>query len=658
MSSITTNNSNNNNNNEEEEEEEEDVIPEQVGPEMSTPAVAAAALAAVVGEETAAAVTTEQESLAAPATVDLASSLQSQSQSQQKQQEQLQFMFRQVVPTDIGACFDIEKASYPREEAASKSALQYRQHFAEKYFRCCCVLVQQAWSVDDHDDVHTIDNTNVNSSDNNSNAISDHNGNGIEHDTGSNHHHHEYEEHYEIVGFICATRCRVFTDEAMATHDATGPLLAIHSVVVSEPYRRHGIGTALIQNYMQTMESMSDGVDKVVLMAKQDLLGFYVKCGFSVLRPSDIVHGKEQWFHLERPKETGLPYWVVDAFAETPGEGNPAAVVLLPKEPTETEWCRKVAKEFNLSETAFVWKIEHVPDSNTNLKSSATAATSMLTKATLAQHHYGIRYYTSNGTEVDLCGHATLASAAVLFQRLTCPAITFHSKLDKLVMTPAKYGTAKKMHISMNFPQKELVDTDTASRALIVEMLRQTFPKLQDRIEGSIIYTGIDQDGNDLLVEVTPDLLHDIGHEDGHVVHSALLEWDGYRRGVILCCCHDEDADVQESVVSITSSSNTINTSTTTTTGVQTNNNNNNNNGVDFVSRFFGPKCGIPEDPVTGSAHCVLAPYFAQKLGKTELKAEQRSQRGGKLTCVLEHYRVAILGCAVITLSGTCWIES
>ncbi|KAI2504480.1 Phenazine biosynthesis-like protein [Fragilaria crotonensis] len=621
---------------------------------------------------------------------DAPSSLQEQSQQQMEQstrqqqqpttttktpaprqrQDQLQLVFRQVVPTDIGACFDIEKASYPREEAASKSSLQYRQHFAEKYFRCCCVLTHQSWSVDDHDDNddgrpvdNSTDNPSINNNDNNNQDGDNVNDNDTQlqssnnNDIDSSHHnHHEYEEHYEIVGFICATRCRVFTEEAMATHDATGPLLAIHSVVVSEAYRRHGIGTAMIKNYIQTMESMPDGVDKIVLMAKQDLLGFYVKSGFSVLGPSDIVHGKEQWFHLERPKEIGVPCWVVDAFAETAGEGNPAAVVLLPNEPQDREWCQKVAKEFNLSETAFIWKLDGPPpgssSSNVTPKPSPTNATSS------GHHfHYGIRYYTANGTEVDLCGHATLASAAVLFQQFFCPSITFYSKFDQLVMTPAKYGTARKMHVSMNFPQKELVDTDSIPnnsngnnngniRAAIVDMLQRAFPHIQDRIEGSIIYTGIDQDGNDLLVEVTPELLHDIGHEDGDVVYSAFLDWDGYRRGVIVCCCHDEDAEDDES---LSMSSMNINNSTTSTTTSK---------DVDFVSRFFGPKCGIPEDPVTGSAHCVLAPYFAQKLGKTELKAEQLSRRGGKLTCVLENYRVTILGSAIITFNGTCWIEA
>ena len=465
-----------------------------------------------------------------------------------------QITFRQVVPTDINACFDIEKASYPRDEAATKSALQYRQHFAEKYFRCCVLS-------SDHDD----------------------------------------EDHEEIVGYVCATRCRIFTEEAMATHDATGPLLAIHSVVVAEPYRRDGIATAMMKNYIETMESMPDGVDKFVVMAKEELLGFYVKCGFSVLRPSDIVHGKELWFHLERPKEVGIPCWVVDAFAECPGEGNPAAVVLLRKEPDDAHWCRTVATEFNLSETAFIWKRE-AEDGDEGKSTSL---------------HYGIRYYTCNGTEVDLCGHATLAAAAVLFQSLFCPSITFHTKFETLIMTPAKYGNSKKMQVSMNFPQKELFDTDI-NRAVIVDMLQRTFPKLGDRIEANIIYAGVDQDGNDLLVEVTPELFQDIGHDEGDVLYSSLLDWEGYQRGVIICSLADED--------------------------------------IDFVSRFFGPKCGIPEDPVTGSAHCALAPYFAQKLGKSELKAEQRSRRGGRITCTLEQYRVTILGSAIITLQGNSWI--
>jgi PhzF family phenazine biosynthesis protein len=502
----------------------------------------------------------------------------------------LRLFFRQVIPTDITACFQIEKASYPRNEAATKSALQYRQHFAEKYFRCCVLTDDQEEEEDSSVNTSSAEATGSSLSLNNSN--------------------HHVED--QIVGFICATRCRIFTEEAMATHDATGPLLAIHSVVVAEPYRRRGIATFMMKNYIETMESMADGVEKFVMISKNEHLGFYVNCGFSVLRPSDIVHGREQWFHLERPKEVGAPCWVVDAFAENAGEGNPAAVVLLKGEPDNPEWCQAVAREFNLSETAFIWKCQ----------------SEQTTKSHISSDHYGIRYFTCDGSEVDLCGHATLASAAVLFQQSSIPTITFHSKFDQLITSPAKFGSSKKMQVSMNFPLKELVQMVVMddNRSILIKILQRAFPKIQERLESNLVFIGVDVDGDDLLVEITPELFRDIGHEDGDVVHSALLEWNGYRRGVIVCCQMDEEEEDGD------------------------------RKNVDFVSRFFGPKCGIPEDPVTGSAHCILAPYFAQKLGKSELKAEQRSLRGGKITCILENYRVNIVGSAILIMSGTTWV--
>jgi predicted PhzF superfamily epimerase YddE/YHI9 len=78
-------------------------------------------------------------------------------------------------------------------------------------------------------------------------------------------------------------------------------------------------------------------------------------------------------------------------------------------------------------------------------------------------------------------------------------------------------------------------------------------------------------------------------------------------------------------------------------------------NGIDFVSRFFAPAQGVPEDPVTGSSHCTLTPYWANRLGKTELEARQLSRRGGALHCTLNGDRVSIAGRAVLYLEG--WIE-
>jgi len=524
--------------------------------------------------------------------------------------------FRQVAPAEISACFEIEKASYPKDEAASKSVLQYRQHFAGKYFRCAVIV-----SEDDED-------------------------------------HHDVEQ---IVGFICATRCRVFTEKSMDTHDSTGPLLAIHSVVVDKRYRGRGIATAMLRNYIENMMSSSmatDGVQRFVLLAKVHLLAFYLKAGFSVLRLSDIVHGQEPWYHLERRKEVSALSWVVDAFTTTPGQGNPAAVVLIETkggfksgDETQTKWCQTIAQEFNLSETAFVWKIvnrdcknggsdeqknkelaskqgQHdESENNTRGKRARKNRTNQKSTPAVEKTYYGIRYFTSNGTEVDLCGHASLAAAAVLFQETSVPELIFCAKHDELIMTPCKYWNCRRMQICMKFPNKSLTEiTDTGKKEAVVEMLQKAFSKLKNLSETEIIYAGIDEDGNDLLVEVAPDIMNAIGYDS--ISHSAFLDWDGYQRGVIIC-----------------SVSPPVSTQ------------NQNDTKPDVVSRFFGPKVGINEDPVTGSAHCVIAPYFAKKLDKTTILADQISQRGGRILCTVQEDYVKLKGSAVITLNGNSWIR-
>lgn len=481
--------------------------------------------------------------------------------------------FRQVVPAEIPACFDIQQASYPKGEAASKSVLQYRQHFAEKYFRCACV-------VEDDDDNHDVE---------------------------------------QIVGFISATRCRVFTAESASTHDATGPVLAIHSIVVDKQYRGRGIATAMLQNYVETMDSMPfDGVDRIVLLTKVDLLPFYLKTGFSVLGISDITDGNESWYHLERSKGEKIPCWVVDSFTDIPGDGNPAAVVLYPERFRDDDeklnnWCRRVAREFNLSETAFVCrKNDSSRDEEVVKKLSTSEDVEVL-------EEYDIRYFTSNGTEVDLCGHATLAAAAVLFQRTGCTKLVFYANRDKLIMTPWKYRSGKRMQICMEFPCKGLVDV-MKDKSVIVDMLLRAFPNLAGLLgPKEIIYAGVDEDNNDLMVEIPLGVLDAIGYDS--ICFSA-LDWDGYQRGVMLCSRNEANDD----------------------------------NEPDFVSRFFGPKVGINEDPVTGSAHCVSAPYFAKKLNKATLLAEQRSQRGGRIKCGVQDKCVALTGSAVITLSGNSFI--
>lgn len=520
-----------------------------------------------------------------------------------------QVHFRTVSPTDIPACFEIEQESYPADEAASKSSLQYRQHHAAPYFRCA-VLGDE--------------------------------------DSG------------KIVGYICSTRCREFTAHAMNIHDTSGPLLAIHSVVVQQDYRHQGIAKAMMKDYIQAMQEMNDGVDKLVLLAKSNLLGFYVQCGFSVVKPSSIVHGQDVWYDceltLEGSQDQGYPCWILDSFADKAGSGNPAAIVLLPSgtdvEEQETiAWMEMVAKEFNLAETAFMWPKDDIEkeqeeilekEGDSHSENSGSVKRETMDSGRFASYY--IRYFTSNGTQVDLCGHATLASAAILFQTRFKgrhdAEVVFEANKDVLKVTPYLEGRKassdrpnKCTKAKMDFPRKALEELTVASdRSSALNMLKTAFgmPEISDHV----LFLGLDEDGGDLLVELTREGFLSIGYDN--VNYYSLLEWDGYSRGVMLCCREEppvvdeeqeqEGSDSGEEVV------------------------------VDFLSRFFGPKAGINEDPVTGSAHCTLAPFYANKLNKTNLIGKQMSERGGIVECIVEEDRVSIIGTAITTVRGSLFI--
>jgi uncharacterized protein YciI/ribosomal protein S18 acetylase RimI-like enzyme len=165
--------------------------------------------------------------------------------------------YRSPTPEDIPRCFEIESASYPADEAATLEGLKYRQANAGDYFQLCTI-------------------------------------------------HEDSEE--TIVGFVCSTRCHDFTEESMSTHHHDGKLLAIHSVVVEEPFRRRGIAKTMLQHYVKHIKEQQQlpptdrksPISSMVLLAKAHLLGFYVQCGFHVNRPSPIVHGQELWYELEQ----------------------------------------------------------------------------------------------------------------------------------------------------------------------------------------------------------------------------------------------------------------------------------------------------------------------------------------------------------------------
>ncbi|KLU62540.1 putative isomerase YddE [Peptococcaceae bacterium CEB3] len=258
-----------------------------------------------------------------------------------------------------------------------------------------------------------------------------------------------------------------------------------------------------------------------------------------------------------------LSLYQVDAFTDQPFAGNPAAVCIL-AERVADEWLQKVAQEMNLSETAFLLKQER---------------------------GYSLRWFTPT-TEVDLCGHATLASAHVLWTENYLPedqVARFYTRSGLLIAKREANGL-----IVLNLPVEEAAET-RPPKGLLAGL----------GVEAG--YVG--KNRFDYIVEVD-------GEE---TVRNLEPDFDALRRmpceGVI--------------VTSVSASKE-----------------------YDFVSRFFAPSLGINGDPVTGSAHCCLAPYWKKRLGKEHFVARQLSRRGGKLTVRLENERVHIGGQAVTVLKG------
>jgi PhzF family phenazine biosynthesis protein len=258
-----------------------------------------------------------------------------------------------------------------------------------------------------------------------------------------------------------------------------------------------------------------------------------------------------------------LPFYWVDAFTSEVFSGNPAAVC-----PLETwldeKLLQKMAWQHGLSETAFFVQTD--------------------------EHRYHLRWFTPT-SEVDLCGHATLASAHVLFQemRISRNKITFDSRSGPLVV-----GIVEEHRLCLDFPVLSIGDTQTPGK------LAQALGRVPEWASLSpMSWLAVYRTAQEVR-SLSPD-------------HVALAKLKPGR--CIVTAPGDES-------------------------------------GVDFVSRFFAPDAGIPEDPVTGSAHCMLTPYWAGRLGKKHLHAKQASRRGGELWCTLDGERVRIAGHAVTYLRG------
>ena len=367
-------------------------------------------------------------------------------------------------------------------------------------------------------------------------------------------------------------------------------------------------------------------------------------------RPSAIVHGNEQWYDLELDVEASKrkdypACFTVDAFADpsTAGTGNSAGVVVLDQE-ADSLWMQTVAQEFNLSETAFVWpKASSSSSSPSPTLTDNTAENEETVKrrsstSNIKESQYCIRYFTPT-VEVPLCGHATLAAASILYRTGKCivdHTAVFFAREDMLRAVAMSPAADRTIVISMTFPTKPVnVEISNEDKAAVHAMLAAALAIDKH----SILYLGLSEGLGDLFVEVTYDCFSQISYQ---LNTSALLKWDGYSRGVIVCC--------QESGIHMMDSASSGDASSTSPQAPPK---------VDFLSRFFAPKAGIDEDPVTGLAHCALAPYFCAKLDKKTVIGKQMSRRGGVVECEMldsDDQFVKITGTAVTTMSGTLWI--
>ena len=255
-----------------------------------------------------------------------------------------------------------------------------------------------------------------------------------------------------------------------------------------------------------------------------------------------------------------LKMWQVDAFAAKPLEGNPAAIVPL-QSWLDAGLMQKIANENNLAETAFF--VETAPGK------------------------YDLRWFTP-ASEVDLCGHATLASAWLIFEKLA-PAlrtVDFETRSGTLTVTRGESGWNV-----MDLPSDPVAPYGDGELAAAIGAALGVAPASEVQ-KGRYLKAVWDD----------PKIVRDI--RDCGEIAAVLREQELW--GLIATAPGDE--------------------------------------GYDFISRFFAPDKGVPEDPVTGSAHCALTPFWAKRLDKTRLKARQVSPRGGDLLCTHDGARTILSG--------------
>lgn len=327
-----------------------------------------------------------------------------------------------------------------------------------------------------------------------------------------------------------------------------------------------------------------------------------------MLRSSFRYLPKSQYYssltsqHLSRKRSinstaaSNMKTWTVDSFTTTPFKGNPAGVVAIIDDNddifTNDRKCLQISSEINLSETAFIRPLKYNNETN---------------------NRYQIRWFTPK-VEVDLCGHATLAAAHIICTENPFGRITTANTTNKreLIFDSVKSG--------ITLSVKQELSTEGVNNKYTLDFPIQSMSDEILEID-DVVLDVFDNDKNVTIKNIAKPInndatiieINDITYLKNKVFDSNKIMTKISTRGLIITTAAAEE-----------------------------------NDKYDFYSRYFAPKSGIMEDPVTGSAHCKLADYWSKKLGKVKFKAYQASSRGGELDLeIVNGDRVHITGSAV-----------
>jgi len=461
---------------------------------------------------------------------------------------------------------DIEQSSYPQDEAASPEAMAKRRDLAPELF---------------HVALSTQDNS-----------------------------------VYSFVNGTCTDKDEL-SHETMSTHVAGGQTLCIHSVVTREDLRRQGLARATLRHYLDRIVSSPETahVKQALLLAKENLVPFYESCGFRSRGASKVEHGQDTWYELGVSLRE-IPIACANAFnnPDKAFSGNPAAVCVLPfktrsLDDTAQKWTfdegekgivtmedgcetfmRAVAAQMNLSETAFLRDLGAGSDDG-------------------SVHRFELRWKTP-AIEVDLCGHATQASAFSLWSAES--GLLPRGMLDNV--------TTLEFETRSGILRAQREESGAVVLDFPLETISEDLPTT-DPVRGELIQA----------LRVDPSQVLFVGRNRMDLVIELRV------REAVLECAPDMVAlaKIKTRGACITAKEHS-------------------GSSQDFVSRFFGPAAGITEDPFTGSAHCYLGPYWGSKLSSDQLTGLQLSNRTGvtQVSVKKSESRVSLQGIAEVSWSG------